>query len=73
MSETVILKKYASRRLYNPENSSYVTLNQVAGIIRGGQRGRYRIHPHTDYPGGGEEQECPFAAATAAPRHPLWQ
>jgi polyhydroxyalkanoate synthesis repressor PhaR len=37
MSETVILKKYASRRLYNPENSSYVTLNQVADIIRGGK------------------------------------
>jgi polyhydroxyalkanoate synthesis repressor PhaR len=34
MSETVILKKYASRRLYNPENSSYVTLTQVADIIR---------------------------------------
>jgi len=32
----LILKKYASRRLYNPENSSYVTLNQVADIIRGG-------------------------------------
>ena len=37
MSETVILKKYASRRLYNPENSSYVTLNQVSDIIRGGK------------------------------------
>ena len=37
MNETVILKKYASRRLYNPENSSYVTLNQVADIIRGGK------------------------------------
>jgi len=37
MIETVILKKYASRRLYNPENSSYVTLNQVADIIRGGK------------------------------------
>jgi len=35
MSETVVLKKYASRRLYNPENSSYVTLNQVADLIRG--------------------------------------
>ncbi|HPE44273.1 MAG TPA: polyhydroxyalkanoate synthesis regulator DNA-binding domain-containing protein, partial [Deltaproteobacteria bacterium] len=32
MGETVILKKYASRRLYNPENSSYVTLNQVSDI-----------------------------------------
>ncbi len=33
---SVILKKYASRRLYNPETSSYVTLNQVADLIRGG-------------------------------------
>lgn len=37
MADTVILKKYASRRLYNPDNSSYVTLNQVAGIIRSGK------------------------------------
>jgi polyhydroxyalkanoate synthesis repressor PhaR len=37
MNETVILKKYASRRLYNPENSSYVTLNQVAELIRKGK------------------------------------
>jgi polyhydroxyalkanoate synthesis repressor PhaR len=37
MVETVILKKYASRRLYNPENSSYVTLGQVADIIRNGK------------------------------------
>ena len=37
MGETVILKKYASRRLYNPENSSYVTLNQVSDIIREGK------------------------------------
>jgi polyhydroxyalkanoate synthesis repressor PhaR len=35
MSDTIVLKKYASRRLYNPENSSYVTLNQVADMIRG--------------------------------------
>jgi polyhydroxyalkanoate synthesis repressor PhaR len=37
MSETVILKKYASRRLYNPEDSAYVTLNQVSDIIREGK------------------------------------
>lgn len=37
MNETVVLKKYASRRLYNPENSSYVTLNQVSDIIREGK------------------------------------
>jgi len=37
MAETLVLKKYASRRLYNPENSSYVTLSQVADIIRNGK------------------------------------
>ncbi|PKN05960.1 MAG: transcriptional regulator [Deltaproteobacteria bacterium HGW-Deltaproteobacteria-7] len=37
MIETITLKKYASRRIYNPENSSYVTLNQVADIIRSGK------------------------------------
>ncbi|HPI92661.1 MAG TPA: polyhydroxyalkanoate synthesis regulator DNA-binding domain-containing protein [Deltaproteobacteria bacterium] len=37
MSETIVLKKYASRRLYNPENSSYVTLSQVSDIIRSGK------------------------------------
>ncbi len=37
MADTVILKKYASRRLYNPENSSYVTISQVADIIRNGK------------------------------------
>lgn len=37
MGETIILKKYASRRLYNPENSSYVTLSQVSDIIREGK------------------------------------
>ncbi|HOJ13459.1 MAG TPA: polyhydroxyalkanoate synthesis regulator DNA-binding domain-containing protein [Deltaproteobacteria bacterium] len=36
MPETVTLKKYASRRLYNPKNSSYVTLAQVADMIRSG-------------------------------------
>jgi polyhydroxyalkanoate synthesis repressor PhaR len=33
----VILKKYASRRLYNPESSAYVTLSQVGDFIRAGK------------------------------------
>jgi polyhydroxyalkanoate synthesis repressor PhaR len=37
MNDNVVLKKYASRRLYNPLNSSYVTLNQVADLIRTGK------------------------------------
>jgi len=38
MSNRVKLKKYANRRLYDMEKSSYVTLNQVAGLIRQGRR-----------------------------------
>jgi len=36
MSDPIILRKYASRRLYNTQDSSYVTLGQVADIIRSG-------------------------------------
>jgi polyhydroxyalkanoate synthesis repressor PhaR len=38
MPEPVILKKYANRRLYNTEKSSYVTLNQVADEIKKGRQ-----------------------------------
>ncbi len=37
MSETVQLKKYANRRLYNTANSTYVTLEQVAAMIKEGK------------------------------------
>lgn len=37
MAEKVLLKKYANRRLYNTEKSAYVTLNQVADMIREGR------------------------------------
>jgi polyhydroxyalkanoate synthesis repressor PhaR len=36
MSETILLKKYANRRLYDTERSGYVTLEQVAEMIREG-------------------------------------
>ncbi len=38
MAETVVLKKYANRRLYDTEKSAYVTLEQVSEMIRGGRR-----------------------------------
>lgn len=38
MAEKILLKKYANRRLYDTEKSSYVTLNQVADIIREGRQ-----------------------------------
>lgn len=35
--ETLLIKRYASRRLYNTETSDYVTLDDIAGFIRGGR------------------------------------
>ncbi len=40
MAETdkpLLIKRYASRRLYNTETSDYVTLEDIAGFIRGGR------------------------------------
>ncbi len=34
--DTIIIKRYASRRLYNTETSEYVTLDEVAQFIRDG-------------------------------------
>jgi polyhydroxyalkanoate synthesis repressor PhaR len=34
---TVIIKKYANRRLYNTETSSYITLDHLAVMIRDGR------------------------------------
>ncbi len=33
----VVIKKYANRRLYNTESSSYVTLEDLAGMVRKGR------------------------------------
>jgi len=38
MAEKVLLKKYANRRLYDTEKSSYVTLDQVAEMVRHGRQ-----------------------------------
>ena len=35
--EPVVIKKYANRRLYNTEKSSYVTLDHLAEMVREGQ------------------------------------
>jgi polyhydroxyalkanoate synthesis repressor PhaR len=37
MTEKVILKKYANRRLYDTEKSAFVSLSQVADMIRQGR------------------------------------
>jgi polyhydroxyalkanoate synthesis repressor PhaR len=38
MSETLLLKKYSNRRLYDTEKSAYVTLDHVMQAIRQGRR-----------------------------------
>ncbi len=38
MAEKIVLKKYANRRLYDTEQSRYVTLNEVADRIRSGKQ-----------------------------------
>lgn len=36
-NKTLLIKRYASRRLYNTETSDYVTLEDIAGFIRAGR------------------------------------
>lgn len=36
-SKPLLIKRYASRRLYNTETSDYVTLEDIAGFIRDGR------------------------------------
>ena len=38
MAEKVLLKKYANRRLYDTEQSKYVTLTEVTQLIRNGRQ-----------------------------------
>ena len=38
MTETVVLKKYANRRLYDTEKSVYVTLDQVTEMVKEGRQ-----------------------------------
>jgi len=35
-AEPVVIKKYANRRLYNTQTSSYVTLDHLAGMVKDG-------------------------------------
>jgi polyhydroxyalkanoate synthesis repressor PhaR len=38
MQDSILLKKYANRRLYDTVQSKYVTLSEVAALIRDGRR-----------------------------------
>ncbi len=35
--EPVVIKKYANRRLYNTDTSTYVTLDDLAAMVKGGR------------------------------------
>ena len=35
--DSIVIKKYANRRLYNTQSSSYITLDHLAGMVREGQ------------------------------------
>src|ERR1700742_3062318 len=37
MAETRVVKRYANRKLYDTQRSRYVTLEQIADMIRGGE------------------------------------
>ena len=37
LDETIVIKRYASRRLYNTDTSEYVTLEEIASLIRLGK------------------------------------
>ena len=36
-AKSLLIKRYASRRLYNTETSDYVTLEDIAGFVRAGR------------------------------------
>ena len=38
MDDTITLKKYSNRRLYDTRNSRYVTLEDVTGMVKSGSR-----------------------------------
>lgn len=38
MESKLLIKKYPNRRLYNTETSSYITINDVAELIKAGHR-----------------------------------
>ena len=36
-AEVIVIKKYANRRLYNTATSTYVTLDDLSVMVKGGQ------------------------------------
>ena len=72
-----MVKKYANRRLYNTETSSYVTLDElsqmvrqergVRGLRRQDRRGHHPLGPDPDHPRGGQQGAEPVADRLPAP------
>ena len=64
-AQPVVVKKYANRRLYNTESSSYVTLEDLANMVRQGRdfvvyrcqvgRGHHPLRADPDHRRGGIE------------------
>ncbi len=77
----VIIKKYANRRLYNTDTSTYVTLEDLAEMVRGRARlcrlrrqDRGRPHPFCpdpDHRRAGKPGHQPASHRLFAPAHPL--
>ena len=36
--EPIVIKKYSNRKLYDSSRSRYITLEEIAGLIRGGKQ-----------------------------------
>ena len=46
-SEPILIKRYENRKLYDSSRSTYVTLEEIAGMIRGGKRSGSSMPGHT--------------------------
>jgi hypothetical protein len=59
-SSPIIIKKYANRRLYNTETSSYITLELLSQMTREGAALNAKI----------DKRQSPFGPGPAKLRHP---
>ena len=74
--DVVIIKKYANRRLYDTESSSYITLERLAEMVRQKRefkvvdaqerRGHHPQRPHPDHHGRGERAARPCFRSTSS-------
>ena len=77
----VVIKKYANRRLYNTATSTYVTLDDLASMVKGGTdflvydakigRGHHPFGADPDHLRRGKQGHQPAADQFPAPAHPL--